>query len=165
MPHYHMPFIWRLDKEVAGAGALGDLGAHSIDIGRFLVGEVKSVSAVTRTFIPERPGPDGEMKKIEIDDAFVSVVSRMRHWHSGSYRSAAGRKITTFSDHEKKAACLNLERMNEMEVFGWANNRKRPRISRRAGIGYCILLVEPALRAHAWQEHTRATITICWTLS
>ena len=38
MPHYGTPMIWRLDKKVAGSGALGDLGAHIIDLGRFLVG-------------------------------------------------------------------------------------------------------------------------------
>ena len=57
MPHYGTPMIWRLDKQVAGSGALGDLGAHIIDLGRFLVGEIKSVSAMTRTFITERPLP------------------------------------------------------------------------------------------------------------
>jgi predicted dehydrogenase len=128
MPHYHMPFIWRLDKEVAGAGALGDLGAHSIDIGRFLVGEVKSVSAVTRTFIPERPGPGGDMKKIEIDDAFVSVVE----FDNGAIgtleatRFAAGRKnYNCFEiNGEKGSLRFNLERMNEMEVF-WVGEQPK----------------------------------------
>ncbi|PJF45340.1 MAG: dehydrogenase, partial [Candidatus Thermofonsia Clade 3 bacterium] len=55
MPHYNMPMIWRLNKQVAGSGALGDLGAHIIDLGRYLVGEIESVSAMTRTFIKERP--------------------------------------------------------------------------------------------------------------
>lgn len=128
MSHYHMPFIWRLDKEVAGAGALGDLGAHIIDIGRFLVGEVKNVSAVTRTFIPERPGPDGEMKKIEIDDAFVSVVE----FENGAIgtleatRFAAGRKnYNCFEiNGEKGSLRFNLERMNEMEVF-WVGEQPK----------------------------------------
>src|SRR5262249_37445954 len=46
MPHYHAPRWWRMDKKVAGSGALGDLGAHIIDLGRFLVGEFRSVSAL-----------------------------------------------------------------------------------------------------------------------
>ena len=45
MPHYGTPLIWRLQKEAAGSGALGDLGAHIIDLGRFLIGEINSVSA------------------------------------------------------------------------------------------------------------------------
>src|SRR5207302_1200316 len=51
--------VWRLDKKLAGSGALGDLGAHVIDLGRFLVGEPKSVMALTKTFITERPLPGG----------------------------------------------------------------------------------------------------------
>src|SRR5690606_30545116 len=38
MPHYNTPMIWRLQKEKAGSGALGDLGAHIIDLARYLVG-------------------------------------------------------------------------------------------------------------------------------
>ena len=49
--------VWRLEKKLAGSGALGDLGAHIIDLGRFLVGEPKSVMAMTKTFIKERPSP------------------------------------------------------------------------------------------------------------
>jgi predicted dehydrogenase len=75
MPHYNAPQWWRMDKSVAGSGALGDLGAHIIDIGRFLCGEFKSVSALTRTFIPERPLPDGKgMGKVDVYDAFVAAV-------------------------------------------------------------------------------------------
>ena len=56
--------VWRLDRSQAGSGALGDLGAHVIDLARFLVDEIVSVSAITRTFIPERPGG-----KVDVDDA------------------------------------------------------------------------------------------------
>ena len=45
MPHYDTPMIWRLDKKRRGSGALGDLGSHIIDLARFLVGDIKSVSA------------------------------------------------------------------------------------------------------------------------
>jgi predicted dehydrogenase len=41
MPHYGTPAIWRLDKSAAGSGALGDLGAHIIDLAHFLVGDIK----------------------------------------------------------------------------------------------------------------------------
>ena len=36
--------VWRFDKAAAGSGALGDLGAHVIDLARYLVGEIESVS-------------------------------------------------------------------------------------------------------------------------
>jgi predicted dehydrogenase len=53
------PKVWRLDKTVAGSGSLGDLGAHVIDLARFLVGEVKTVCGISKTFIGERPIPEG----------------------------------------------------------------------------------------------------------
>jgi predicted dehydrogenase len=121
MPHYGTPYIWRLDKAVAGSGALGDLGAHIIDLGRFLVGEFRSVSAMTRTFIPERPGSDGKMKKVDVDDAFVSAIE----FENGAIgtieatRFAGGHKNSNCFEinGEKGSIRFNLERMNEMEVF------------------------------------------------
>jgi predicted dehydrogenase len=95
MPQYATPLIWRLQKKNAGSGALGDLGAHIIDLARFLAGEVKSVSAMTRTFIPERPREDGRgLGPVDVDDAFVASVE----FESGAIgtleatRFAAGRK-------------------------------------------------------------------------
>ena len=68
----NFPKIWRLDKRVAGSGALGDIGAHIIDLGRFLIGEPRSVMGMTRTFVEERPLPDGSGRgKVDVDDAFV----------------------------------------------------------------------------------------------
>jgi predicted dehydrogenase len=122
MPHYNAPQWWRMDKSVAGSGALGDLGAHIIDLARFLVGEVKSVGAVTRTFIPERKKPEGNgTGKIDVDDAFVSIVE----FDNGAVgtieatRFAAGRKNYNRLEinGEKGSIAFNLERMNELEVF------------------------------------------------
>lgn len=121
MPHYGTPHIWRLDKAVAGSGALGDLGAHIIDLGRFLVGEIRSVSAMARTFIPERPGVDGKMKKVDVDDAFVSAIE----FENGAIgtveatRFAGGHKNSNCFEvnGEKGSIRFDLERMNEMEVF------------------------------------------------
>ena len=51
---------WRLRRESAGSGALGDLGSHAIDQVRYLLGhEVTGVSARTQTFVGRRPGADG----------------------------------------------------------------------------------------------------------
>lgn len=54
-----IPFTWRFDRELAGAGALGDVGAHTIAMARTLVGEIESVCGSARTFIRERPGTTG----------------------------------------------------------------------------------------------------------
>src|SRR5258708_7991030 len=51
------PLVWRLDKKVAGSGALGDLGAHIIDLRRFLFGEPSSVMAPPKTLFTQRPLP------------------------------------------------------------------------------------------------------------
>src|SRR5215216_3332135 len=64
------PMVWRLSADVAGSGALGDLGAHVVDLARYLVGDIDSVSAVTKTFIEEREG-----QKVDVDDAFEAVVT------------------------------------------------------------------------------------------
>ena len=49
------PLVWRLQKELAGSGALGDLGAHITDMALHLVGPVTEVSGALETFIKERP--------------------------------------------------------------------------------------------------------------
>lgn len=122
MPHYGTPMIWRLEKRTAGSGALGDLGAHIIDLGRFLVGEMKSVSAMTRTFITERPLAEGKgTGKVDVDDAFVAAVE-FQNGAIGTLeasRFAAGRKNYQVMEinGEKGSIRFNLERMNEMEVF------------------------------------------------
>lgn len=148
MPHYNMPMIWRLTKDVAGSGALGDLGAHIIDLGRYLVGEVESVSAMTRTFIPERPWDDGTMGKVDVDDAFAAVVS----FDNGALgtveatRFAAGRKNGNIIEinGEKGSMRFNLERMNELEVF-WIDDE--PKETRGF---HQVLVSEPY---HPWWEN------------
>jgi len=50
------PLVWRLQKEKAGSGALGDIGAHIIDTAQYITGRlVTGVSAITETFVTERP--------------------------------------------------------------------------------------------------------------
>ena len=49
------PLVWRLKKELAGSGALGDLGAHITDMALFLVGNIAEVSGDLKTFIKQRP--------------------------------------------------------------------------------------------------------------
>ncbi|MCP4362132.1 MAG: Gfo/Idh/MocA family oxidoreductase [Chloroflexi bacterium] len=122
MPHYGMPKIWRLDKSMAGSGALGDLGVHIIDLAHYLVGDIRSVSAMTKTFIEERPLPDGNgIGKVDVDDAFVAVVE-FKNGALGtleSTRFAGGHKNGNCFEinAEKGSIRFNLERMNELEVY------------------------------------------------
>jgi predicted dehydrogenase len=129
MPHYNEAKIWRLDKEVCGSGAIGDLGAHIIDLGRFLVGEMKSVSAMTKTFIDERPLPDGSgTGKVDVDDAFVAAVE----FENGAIgtleatRFGGGRKNYEVLEinAEKGSIHFNLERLNELNVF-WVDEEPK----------------------------------------
>jgi predicted dehydrogenase len=93
----NFPLIWRLDKKVCGSGAMGDLGAHIVDLTRWLCGEPESVMAMTKTFVTERPLPDNPSKKVkvEVDDAFVSTIE-FRNGAIGvleASRFCPGRKI------------------------------------------------------------------------
>jgi len=124
-----MPTSWRFQKDIAGSGALGDLGAHIIDIARFLVGDIVSVSAMTRTFISERPLPGGKgMGKVDVDDAFCAAVA----FENGAIgtletsRFAAGSKndLRYEVNGEKGSIRFNMERMNELEVF-WVGDEPK----------------------------------------
>jgi len=63
------PWAWRMDADLAGSGALGDLGAHTVDLACFLVGdqagEIERVSGQLQTFVDERPvyKEDGETSR------------------------------------------------------------------------------------------------------
>ena len=55
------PLSWRLDKQRAGSGALGDIGAHVVDLAQHITGELLTgVSGTLETFVTERPLPEGE---------------------------------------------------------------------------------------------------------
>jgi predicted dehydrogenase len=119
--------VWRLDSSVAGSGALGDLGAHIIDLARFLIGEPARISAMTKTFIKERPNNEGGTGQVTVDDAFVSLVE-FANGAVGTLeatRFAPGRKnFNSFEiNAEHGSVRFNLERMNEVEVF-WRDGRK-----------------------------------------
>ena len=63
------PMTWRLRRELAGSGALGDLASHAVDQVRFLLGqEVTAVNATTHTFVGQRTGADGP-EEVTVDDA------------------------------------------------------------------------------------------------
>ena len=117
------PRVWRVNKAVAGSGVLGDLGAHIIDLARFIVGEPKAINGLTKTFIKERPAADGSGRRepIDVDDAFVAMVE-FQNGAIGtieSSRFARGRKNqNTFEINGSKGSLsFNLERMNELEVY------------------------------------------------
>ena len=109
------PKVWRLDRQVAGSGALGDLGAHVIDQSRYLAGEPVAVTGVLRTFIEERPGGT-----VDVDDAFEATVE-FESGAIGTYeatRFAQGRKnqMRWEINGSKGTLLFDSERQNELLV-------------------------------------------------
>jgi len=122
------PWLWRLDKKTSGSGALGDLGAHIIDLSRFLVGEPSWVSALATTFIKERPDASGQgTHAVDVDDAFESIV-RFENGAVGTYeasRFSGGRKnYMNFEINGSKASLeFDLEQLNELRICKVKNGR------------------------------------------
>jgi predicted dehydrogenase len=130
----NFPLTWHLRAEVAGAGPQWDLNSHSVDLARFLVSEIRSVSALTAQFIAERPLPGSgaatfsagaentsERGRVTVEDAAVMIVE-FANGALGSFetsRFAAGRKNhNTFEIYGSQGAIVfNLERMNELQFF------------------------------------------------
>jgi len=117
------PLTWRMQAEQAGSGALGDLGAHIVDLARFLTGdEITGVAAVSATFVEERPllGDEGT-GRVTVDDAVV-FSARFGSGALGSFeatRYAAGRKNGLRIELNGSAGSLafDLERLNELEFY------------------------------------------------
>lgn len=128
------PLTWHLRAETAGSGPHGDLNSHSVDLARYLLGDIKTVSAVMTTFIKERPlpgkgaatfsagaGESSDMGAVTVDDASFMIVE-FENGAIGSFdasRFAPGRKnFNTFEIYGDKGSIVwNLERMNELQLF------------------------------------------------
>ena len=116
------PWVWRHDVELAGSGAHGDMNAHTIDLARFLVGEIDSVCGDEKVFITERPlSGGGGSGKVTADDA-TCFLARFTNGAMGNFlatRFATGKKnfmrIEIFGS--KGSLVFNLERLNELEYF------------------------------------------------
>ncbi len=116
------PRVWRLEKAKAGSGALGDLGAHVVDLARHLVGEIAEVTGVLDTFVRERPLPEGGgTGRVDVDDAALALA----RFESGALatieatRFAPGRKnYNRFEINGSRGSlAFDLERMNELELY------------------------------------------------
>ena len=112
------PMTWRLRKETAGSGALGDIASHVIDQILFLLGEaVTEVSGRLHTFVGRRPGPEG-LEDVTVDDAAWATLSLA----SGAIASvevsrvATGRKnaLTLEIYGDKGTLLFDLENLNEL---------------------------------------------------
>ncbi|MGW3950377.1 Gfo/Idh/MocA family protein [Streptomyces sp. NPDC004752] len=128
------PLTWRLRKEQAGSGALGDLGAHIVDLAQYLAGErLAGVSALTETFVRQRPLPGGPSSgpdtvsaaaraagtgQVTVDDAAL-FTGRFASGALASFeatRFATGRKnsLRIELNGERGSLAFDLERLNEL---------------------------------------------------
>jgi predicted dehydrogenase len=126
------PLVWRLQAEHAGSGALGDIGAHIIDAGQFLLGEpITGVSGLTETFVKERPlagasaglsaAGGAERGTVTVDDAAL-FVARFAGGAVGTFeatRFATGRKNALAIEVNGALGSLrfDLERLSELELY------------------------------------------------
>jgi predicted dehydrogenase len=131
------PLVWRLRKEVAGSGALGDIGAHIVDLTQFVTGQsIASVSALTETFVRTRPLPSASSGlgaaggegtgEVTVDDA-VLFLARLDGGAVATYeatRFATGRKngLRVELNGSLGSLAFDFERMNELEFY----DRERP---------------------------------------
>jgi predicted dehydrogenase len=123
------PLSWRFQKKIAGSGSLGDLGSHSIDMARFLVGEVSEVIGTVSTHVKKRPIATGGLGhkqdtaaakygKVDVDDV-CDVLLKFENGAQGGIvasRLAPGRKNHfEFEVYGTKAGVFfDWERPNEV---------------------------------------------------
>ena len=129
------PLNWRLQKESSGSGAHGDINAHIIDLGRYLVGEFKEVCGLLNTFVTERPIAEALAKgtrklgKVTVDDAAL-VIGRMENGvlaNLEATRFAAGRKnhIEIEINGSKGSLYFDFEDMNRLKFFNGDDPKDR----------------------------------------
>jgi predicted dehydrogenase len=166
-------FVWRLQKKIAGSGALGDIGAHIIDLAHYLVGEIATVKAVSETFVKRRPRagrphliplPRGEedalapgegklssrgLGRVDVDDA-TAVIGKFRNGailNLEATRFAHGRKnaLTFEINGSGGSLSFDLEKMNRLRFYK-ATDPEHAR-----GFGE-IIVTEPShpFAAHWW---------------
>jgi predicted dehydrogenase len=117
------PLTWRLQQERAGSGALGDLGAHIVDLAQYLTGTlITGVSGVAATFVQSRPLPaGGGHGEVTVDDAAL-FTARLDGGAMASFeatRFATGRKNQLRIEVNGSLGSLvfDLERMNELWFY------------------------------------------------
>jgi len=127
------PLVWRLKADEAGSGALGDIGAHIVDLTQYVTGQrITGVNAVLETFVRERPlpgasaglsasGGSGEKGEVTVDDAAL-FLGRLDGGAVATYeatRFATGRKNSIRVEVNGSAGSIafDLERLNELEFL------------------------------------------------
>ncbi|MGA7148643.1 MAG: Gfo/Idh/MocA family oxidoreductase [Microbacterium sp.] len=146
-----VPLAWRLQKDHAGSGALGDIGAHIVDMTQFVTGlDVTAVSGVVDTIVKERPlqgsgsGLSGRAREgygeVTVDDIaiFTGRLSTGALVSFEATRFATGRKndLSIEVSGDKGALRFDLEDLNTL----WFHDRTAPQVTQ----GFTRILVTEA---------------------
>jgi len=118
-----LPWNWRCDAEVSGTGVVGDVGSHTIDLVRWIVGDIDRLSGSLVTQVTERPDPDGDgTRPVTTDDEYSALIE----FENGAEgvlegsRIATGRKADNAIEiyGSEGALKFSLRRLNELQVKG-----------------------------------------------
>jgi len=127
----NFPLVWRLQSKIAGSGTHGDICAHIIDLGRYLVGEFAEVCGQMETFIKERPLPaqqgglsatgSKKMGRVTVDDVsmFIGRFKNGALANLEATRFALGRKngIQVEINGSKGSLAFDFEDMNRLQYY------------------------------------------------
>lgn len=133
----NFPLTWHLQKKFAGAGPHYDLNSHSVDLARYLVGEISAVTAIMKQFYAKRPLPSAgagtfkagtaaaDMGDQTVDDA-AFMIAEFENGALGAFeasRFASGRKNYNYFEiyGSKGSLAFDLERMNELQYLNLAD--------------------------------------------
>jgi predicted dehydrogenase len=128
------PMSWRLEKDRAGSGALGDIGAHAIDLAQYVTGDrITGVTALSSTFVPRRPIPagdgflganaatDGEYGEVTVDDATVFLArtgsGALATFEASRFGTGHKNGLRLELNGSDGSIIFDLERMNELVVY------------------------------------------------
>jgi predicted dehydrogenase len=116
------PWNWRTDEERSGNGVLGDVGSHTFDLARWLVGDVDRVVGQLTTQITERPLPDGDGSRAVTTDDEYSAVAEFNSGAVGVFegsRIATGRKADNSIEiyGSEGGFKFSLRRLNELQLL------------------------------------------------
>jgi predicted dehydrogenase len=117
-----LPFTWRCERALAGAGALADLGTHLVDLAHGLLGDIARVAARLTTVIGERREPvSGRARRVENEDC-AQVLVEFANGVPGVVdvsRVATGYKCGLAFDLFGTRGSLRFdqERMNELQLY------------------------------------------------